>query len=123
MRTLPGNAGLAGQRECVQTIEQIGAESPGLDHLCEIAVGGGDDAHVDLDHLAAADALERPLLKHAQQFGLGLGRQLADFIQENGAVVGQLEAAAALGGGAGIASVPWPVITAKGCWSVRGVAS
>ena len=43
--------------------------------------------------LRAADALELVLLQHAQQLDLRLERQLPDFVQEDGAAVGQLEAA------------------------------
>ena len=41
------------------------------------------------------------LLQDAQQLGLRSGVQVADFVQEDGAAVGQLEFAAAGGGGAG----------------------
>ena len=45
--------------------------------------------------LAAADALEAPLLEHAQELGLELGLELADLVEEERAAVGELEAAAA----------------------------
>ena len=40
-----------------------------------------------------ADALELVLLQHSQQFDLDVHRHLADFIQKNGACMGQFEAA------------------------------
>ena len=43
---------------------------PACDLLLEVAVGGGDHAHVDADVGQAADALERLLLEDAQQLGL-----------------------------------------------------
>ena len=43
--------------------------------------------------LHAAQALELPLLQHAQQLHLGGQAQLAHLVQEEGAAVGQLEAA------------------------------
>ena len=53
-----------------------------LDRLLEVAVGGGDDADVDLDRLGAAEALDHPLLEHAQELDLDLQRQVADLVEE-----------------------------------------
>ena len=50
---------------------------------------------------AAADALELALLEDAEELGLGLQGQLADLVEEEGAAVGQLEAADPPGDGAG----------------------
>ena len=69
--------------------------------LCQVAIGGGDQAHIGADGARAAQALELALLQHAQQLGLQLERNLADFVEEHGAAVGQLEAADALRDGAG----------------------
>jgi hypothetical protein len=55
-------------------------------------VGGGDDPHVDLDCPAAADALELAFLQNAQQLGLERARDVADFVEEEGAAVRLLEA-------------------------------
>ena len=52
-----------------------------------------DDAHVDLDRLVAAHALELALLQHAQELDLHLQRQVADLVEEQRAAVGELEAA------------------------------
>ena len=51
--------------------------------------------------LGAADALEAPLLQHAQQLGLHRRRHVADLVEEERAAVGQLEPARALADGAG----------------------
>ena len=67
----------------------------------ERPVGGGDDAHVHLDRLGAADPEEGPALQHAQQLGLRGRRDLADLVEEDGAGVGQLEPAQPPLGGAG----------------------
>src|SRR5262249_48954931 len=50
-------------------------------------------AHVDLDGLRAADALELVLLEHAQELHLHLGRELADLVEEDRPAVRELEAA------------------------------
>ncbi len=60
--------------------------------VLEVAVGRGHDANVDLDRLAAADALELALLQHAQQLDLHVGGQIAHLVEEQGAAVGHLEA-------------------------------
>ncbi len=49
-----------------------------------------DDACVDRDRLAPADALEAMLLEEAQQLRLQLRRQLAGLVQKNGAAIGCL---------------------------------
>ncbi len=49
----------------------------------------------------AADPVELAIGQHAQQAGLGVGRHVADLIEEQGAAVGLLEAAAALIGRTG----------------------
>ena len=85
----------------VEPVEQVLAKLPGGDGLLEILVGGGDDAHVHLDGLVAADAFERAGLEHAQNLRLRGRRHIADFIEENGAAVALLEFADALQGGAG----------------------
>ncbi len=64
-------------------------------------MGGGDDAHVDLDRYVAAHAIELAIGQYPQQAGLGVGRHVADFVEEQGAAVGLLEAAPAQVGGAG----------------------
>ena len=98
--------------------------------LLEVLVRGRDHAHVGLDLLMAADAVEGAVGEHAQQARLQLGRHVADLVEEERAAFGLLEAAAALllraGEGAalvaeeldssrslGIAAV---LIAMNGCW-------
>ncbi len=80
----------------VEAVKQILAELFGGDGGFERLVRRGDDAHVHLDRLVAADALERAALQHAQNFRLRRGRHVADFVEENRAVVALLEFADAL---------------------------
>ena len=72
---------------------QIGAERPLVGLGAQVAVGGGDDADVDLDVFLAAEAAERAALEHAEQGRLHRQRQLADLVQEDRAAVRQLERA------------------------------
>src|SRR5688572_20348511 len=88
-------------REDVQPVEQILAQLPALDRLDRHDVGGGDDPHVDRLLGAPAEAPERPLLEYAQQLHLGRRRHLGDLVEEQRAVIRQLEAPFAAVGRAG----------------------
>ena len=61
---------------------EIGAEVAGLDLLAQVAVGCGDDARAAHPLLCLADALVLSVLQHAQEFGLQVKWQLADFVEE-----------------------------------------
>ncbi len=87
--------------EDAEAVVEVFAEGLLADGLEQVAVGGGDDPDVDRDRRTAADALDLALLEDAEELGLGLQGQLADLVQEEGAAVGQLEAADAAGDGAG----------------------
>ena len=82
-------------RDHVEAVEEVFAESPFGDARPQVAVGRGDDADVDLERLVAADALERPLLQEAKELHLRRRRDLADLVEEERAAVGLLEAALA----------------------------
>ena len=81
-------------RHDLQAEEQVLAEAARGDLVLEIAVGRGDDAHVDLDGLGRADAPDLALLQHAQELHLHLGADLADLVEEQRAAVRLLEEAA-----------------------------
>ena len=83
----------------VQPVEEIGPEQTALHRLLQIAVGGNDQPEVQLDLLGAGEALNGLLLNQLQELGLDMGGQLADLIQEQRAVVGQLDLADLAGGG------------------------
>ena len=60
----------------------------------QIAVGGADHPDVDPGHLAVgADRLDLAGLEEAEQQGLHPQRHLADFVEEDGAAVGDLQQA------------------------------
>ena len=88
-------------REHAEPVVEVLAEPAALHLLLEVAVGGGDHAHVDGAGALLADALELALLQHAQQLGLQLERDLADLVEEQRAAVGELEAADAVAQRAG----------------------
>ena len=81
------------QRQHVEAEHQVGAEAA-LGHLLlQVAVGRGDDAHVQLYLAASAEALHALFLQHAQQLGLQSQRQFADLVEQQGAAIGLLELA------------------------------
>src|SRR5262249_7964463 len=60
----------------------------------QVAVRGGDPPHVRRQRLRPADALEAPLLEHAQELHLQLRPELRDLVEEERATLGQLDAPA-----------------------------
>jgi hypothetical protein len=83
------------QADHVEAVEQVFAEQALLDPAFQVLVGGGDHPHIGLDRLVAADAVEVAVGQHAQQARLQFGRHVADFVEEQRAALGLLEAAAA----------------------------
>ena len=80
-------------REHVEPVEQVFAETPLAHGLAEVFVGRGHHAHVHPQRPGAADALDFPLLEGAQQLALRHQTQRADLVEEQRAAVGALEAA------------------------------
>ncbi len=80
----------------VQPVEQILAELAAGNGLREVAVGRGDETDVDAQFLRAADAGERAVFEKAQQLGLERLAHVGDFVEENRAAVGFLDAAGLL---------------------------
>jgi hypothetical protein len=89
------------QGEDVDPMIEILPERAFLDELIEVAMSGHDDADVDRDGAVATHTLDLPLLEHAQELGLHDHGHVADFVEEEGAVVGLLELADVAGGRAG----------------------
>ena len=54
-------------------------------------VGGGDDPHVHGDGLGPPNPVEGVPVEHLQQLGLHGEGELADFVEEEGPLVGQLK--------------------------------
>src|SRR5262249_31751413 len=79
----------------VEPVEQVSSKGAISHGRLQIAVRRLNDPDVGPDGPAASHSLEFVILQHAQQHDLGLGRQLADLVEEEGAAVGQLEAAVA----------------------------
>ena len=77
----------------VEAVVEIVAELAFADGLAEVDVGGGDDADVDLNLLIAADGHEAALLEDAEDLGLGIHAHVADFVEEEGAAIGDFKEA------------------------------
>jgi len=67
----------------------------------QVAVGGGQDAHVHGDEFASAQAFHLFFLEQAQDLGLDAQRHVADLVQEHGAAHALFDLADAPGAGAG----------------------
>ena len=81
-------------RDDVEAIEEILAERARARAFAEIAVGRGEDAHVDLALLVRADRADDAALEHVQELRLERGRHLAHLVEEQRAAVGLGEEAA-----------------------------
>ena len=80
----------------VEPVEQVLAEALLPRLRLDVRVGGRDHPHVDALVAGAAHPLELAGLQHPQQLGLLLQRHVGDLVEEEGAAVGQLEAAGAV---------------------------
>ena len=89
------------QVDDVEAVIEIFAEAAFPDQREQIDVGGGDDAHVDLELFGAAEAHELALLNHAQELGLRLRADGGDFVEEDRSLIGDFEEAFFGGDGAG----------------------
>ena len=76
-----------------EPVIEILAEAALGDHRVEVLVRRADDARVDRDRLAAADALDHALLEEAQQLDLERQRNVADLVEEKRAGLRQLDLA------------------------------
>ena len=78
----------------VEAVQQVLAEQALAHALLEVLVRRGDDAHRRALRRVAADAVVLAVGEHAQQPHLQVGRHVADFVEEQRAAFGLLEAPA-----------------------------
>ena len=88
-------------REDVEPVVEVLAEAALLDEVDEAPVGRRDQAEVDADRLPRADRVDLAVLQRAEQLDLRVGRQFADLVEEERALVRLAEFAGVLVGGAG----------------------
>src|ERR1019366_10155625 len=77
----------------VEAIIKVLAKSSLFERLAQIAVGGGEQAYVNFHSACAAEAFEFALLQHAEKLDLDCGRNIADFIEKERALVGEFKLA------------------------------
>jgi hypothetical protein len=87
--------------ENIESKEKVLSEAAGADLGREIPVRGRYDPHIHPDRLAAADSFDDAFLEDTEEQRLCLWRQFADFVQEDGTSMRQLEPAVPPPGGAG----------------------
>jgi hypothetical protein len=71
----------------IQAVVKVGSEPARLHFLIQVAIGGGDDPHINVDGILATYSFNLPFLQSAKQLNLQFQRQLTYFIQEKGAIV------------------------------------
>ena len=90
----PLTQGRQAQANHVEAVKQVFPKAAFLDALLQVLVRGGNHAHIGLDGVVATDAVKMPVRQHAQQPCLQVKRHVANFIEEQRAAIGLLEAAA-----------------------------
>ncbi|MNL33460.1 hypothetical protein D3C87_1553720 [compost metagenome] len=84
-----------------EPVIQVGPEQTFANAVRQVPVGGGDDAHIDVQRLVGAQALDLAILQRTQQLRLHRQGQFTDFVEKQRAAVGRIEASGAVTGGAG----------------------
>src|SRR5579862_2667965 len=80
-------------REYVEPVKKICAESALANHLLQILIRSSNDANINSNCARAAQSLKLAFLENSQELGLQLKRQFPDLIQEQRSLVGQLKPA------------------------------
>ena len=75
----------------VESVKQIFAELAAGHRLRQVAVGRGDDPHVDLDIAVAAQRTHLTLLQDAQQLHLQRNRHITDLVEKQRTALSGLE--------------------------------
>src|SRR5579863_4983669 len=92
----------------IQAEPEILAEFSVEDHFLNVAIGGGEHAHVDLAPARGAERADFALLKKSEQLELEIEFDVADFVEKNGAVVRGFEDAQAVAVGSGVSALHGP---------------
>jgi hypothetical protein len=85
----------------VEAVIEIAAELLRRHTLGQIAIRGGDQAHIHPDGPNSTQPLKLLVLQRAQQFRLQFQRNIAYFIQEERTFIGQFQASDFLADGSG----------------------
>ena len=93
--------GRDGDGKDVEAVVKVGAIFFVGDEMFEVGIGGGDETDINFLSACAAEAFELLFLKDAQKLGLKVERDVADFVEKEGAFMSEFKAADALRDGAG----------------------
>ncbi|MPM77976.1 hypothetical protein SDC9_124986 [bioreactor metagenome] len=88
---LPFTQGRYLHRHHTDSVIQVGAEASVEHHLLQILVGGAQQAEINRICLCGAQSLYLPALQNSEQLSLQSQGHGVDFIQKQGAAVGQLD--------------------------------
>ena len=96
------------QREAddVETVEQVFAKPARVDGVLQVRVGRGDDADVDGDRARLAERGDLAGFEEAQELGLQVESELADFVEEERAFAGGANETELVAVGAGEGAAP-----------------
>src|SRR6476659_7265023 len=79
------------QRQDIETIVEVFAETALRDRLTQSNIGRCHDANVDIDRLAPADTHDLSILEKPQKVSLQVDRHVADLVEEQRAAVRVLD--------------------------------
>ncbi len=85
----------------MQPVVEVFTELPGLGQGFQVAVSGGDEAHIDLLRLHRANPADLAFLQDPEQTCLCLERQFADLVEKQSATVSGFDQPGAASAGAG----------------------
>ena len=77
----------------IQSIIEIFAEGAGAHARREVAVGGGNHAHIHTQRFRPAHPLKLLLLQHAQELGLEIETHFGNFVEQERPAVGPFKGA------------------------------
>src|SRR5580765_8852492 len=72
-------------------MEKIGAEPAGPHFFLEVGVCSRNDPDVHFYFSGSAEAIVRPSIQYSEQLALAFQTEFRNFVQKQGALIGQLE--------------------------------
>ena len=76
-----------------QPIKEVAAEAAGGHFGSQVAIGGGDDMHIDAPRVERDNPADFAQFEHAQELGLRRRWQPADLVEEQRPTIGEFEQA------------------------------
>src|SRR5215470_12836626 len=79
--------------EHIQPVVEVAPKLAVLNHLFQIAIRRGHETHIDSFCMSAPQAFELAFLQSTQELGLDFHRNIANFVEKQGPLIRQFEAA------------------------------